>query len=232
MVRWRHRGAAPTQGGGWIVHARSTTYSGATLVDRRRNCVCSRRGHARTRRPWTGTSAFRCWSTGSPVGASPPAPGRRRTRCARARTRRRRFASRATEIFGGTVEQSKPWEIGVLHRDHQSTDGACVRATWIKVPPDQVDRAIEFYKTSVLPSLEDLEGFCSASLLDRPLVGARRVVGDVRQPRRDGAQPGASEGTEEHADPRTRRRRPRRRRVRARARPSAGTRDGVISGRD
>jgi hypothetical protein len=40
-----------------------------------------------------------------------------------------------------------------------------VRATWIKVPPDQADRAIDFYKTSVLPSLEDLEGFCSSSLL-------------------------------------------------------------------
>ena len=58
-----------------------------------------------------------------------------------------------------------PWEIGVLHRDHRSNDGACVRATWIKMPPDQVERAIEFYKTSVLPSLEDLEGFCSASWL-------------------------------------------------------------------
>ena len=71
---------------------------------------------------------------------------------------------RATEIFGGDVTVD-PWEIGVLHRDHRSNDGACVRATWIKMPPDQVERAIEFYKTSVLPSLEDLEGFCSASLL-------------------------------------------------------------------
>lgn len=72
--------------------------------------------------------------------------------------------ARATEIFGGDVTVD-PWEIGVLHRDHRSNDGACVRATWIKMPPDQVERAIEFYKTSVLPSLEDLEGFCSASLL-------------------------------------------------------------------
>ena len=71
---------------------------------------------------------------------------------------------RATEIFGGDVTVD-PWEIGVLHRDHRSNEGACVRATWIKMPPDQVERAIEFYKTSVLPSLEDLEGFCSSSLL-------------------------------------------------------------------
>jgi heme-degrading monooxygenase HmoA len=61
--------------------------------------------------------------------------------------------------------QVDEWEIAVLHRDHNSADGACVRATWIKVPPDQAARAIEFYKTDVLPALESLEGFCSASLL-------------------------------------------------------------------
>jgi heme-degrading monooxygenase HmoA len=71
---------------------------------------------------------------------------------------------RAAEAFGGTATVAD-WEIGVLHRDHRSADGACVRATWIKVPQDQADRAIDFYKTSVLPSLEDLEGFCSSSLL-------------------------------------------------------------------
>ena len=71
---------------------------------------------------------------------------------------------RAAEILGGDASVDQ-WEIGVLHRDHRSKDGACVRATWMKVPQDQADRAIEFYKDSVLPSLEDLEGFCSASLL-------------------------------------------------------------------
>jgi heme-degrading monooxygenase HmoA len=71
---------------------------------------------------------------------------------------------RATQVFGGDVSVDE-WEIGVLHRDHRSSEGACVRATWIRMPPDQAGRAIEFYKDSVLPSLEDLEGFCSASLL-------------------------------------------------------------------
>ena len=71
---------------------------------------------------------------------------------------------RAAEIFGGDVSVDQ-WEIGVLHRDHRSEDGACVRATWMKVPQDQANRAMDFYRTSVLPSLEDLEGFCSASLL-------------------------------------------------------------------
>src|SRR5437879_9828181 len=73
--------------------------------------------------------------------------------------------SQAADRFGGSVEKIEEWEIGVLHRDHQSAGGACVRCTWIKVPPDNADRTIDFYRTSVVPSLEDLEGFCSASLL-------------------------------------------------------------------
>jgi heme-degrading monooxygenase HmoA len=77
----------------------------------------------------------------------------------------KQLRSQAVERFGGTVENIEEWEIAVLHRDHHSAGGACVRAVWTRVPADQAERAIEFYKTSVLPSLEDLEGFCSASLL-------------------------------------------------------------------
>jgi hypothetical protein len=71
---------------------------------------------------------------------------------------------RAGEIFGGDASVDQ-WEIGSMHRDHHSADGACVRATWIKMPRDQAGQAIDFYRTSVLPSLQELEGFCSASFL-------------------------------------------------------------------
>ncbi|HZQ30588.1 MAG TPA: antibiotic biosynthesis monooxygenase [Mycobacterium sp.] len=71
---------------------------------------------------------------------------------------------RAAEAFGGRASVQE-WEIAVLHRDHHSSDGACVRATWLKAAPGQLDRAVEFYKESVLGSLQELEGFCSASLL-------------------------------------------------------------------
>jgi len=77
----------------------------------------------------------------------------------------KQLRSEAANRFGGEIQNIEEWEIGCLHRDHQSAEGACVRATWLKMPPDQADRAIEFYKDSVLPSLEGLEGFCSASLL-------------------------------------------------------------------
>ena len=72
--------------------------------------------------------------------------------------------NRAAEVFGGSADVGG-WEIAVLHREHQSSEGACVRATWVKVDPDQIDRGIDVYKMTVLPALEELEGFCSASLL-------------------------------------------------------------------
>jgi heme-degrading monooxygenase HmoA len=71
---------------------------------------------------------------------------------------------RAAEMFGGspTVEE---WEIAALHRDHRSQDGACVRATWVTGDPARMDQNVDYYKTAVLPDLENLEGFCSASLM-------------------------------------------------------------------
>jgi quinol monooxygenase YgiN len=76
----------------------------------------------------------------------------------------RPIRDRAAEIFGGTAQVDE-WEIALLHRDHRSGEGACVRATWFQVDPAQLDRTIDIYKVVTLPALEDLEGFCSASLL-------------------------------------------------------------------
>jgi quinol monooxygenase YgiN len=70
----------------------------------------------------------------------------------------------AAELFGGSA-QVEEWEIAAMHREHRSSEGACVRATWVNVDPDQLDGGIDFYKTTILPALEELEGFCSASLL-------------------------------------------------------------------
>ncbi|MGF2947389.1 hypothetical protein [Mycobacterium sp. Lab-001] len=67
------------------------------------------------------------------------------------------------------------WEIASLHRHHRSRDGACVRSTWLKVVPDQLGRSLDFYRTSLLPEMEGLDEFCSASLLvDHPTC--RRAV--------------------------------------------------------
>ena len=76
----------------------------------------------------------------------------------------RPLRDRAAELFGGGA-QIEEWEIAAMHREHRAGEGACVRATWVKVDPDQIEAGIDFYKTTILTALEELEGFCSASLL-------------------------------------------------------------------
>jgi heme-degrading monooxygenase HmoA len=80
---------------------------------------------------------------------------------------------RAGEIMGGSPEVEE-WEIAVLHRDHALPDGACARSTWLDSDPGDVDRGIDVFKMAVLPEAEDMEGFCSASLLVNRETG--RVV--------------------------------------------------------
>jgi hypothetical protein len=77
-------------------------------------------------------------------------------------------------MFDGSASVEE-WNIALLHRRHRSREGACVRATWLKVVPDMLDRSLDFYRMAVLSELEELDGFCSASLMvDHP--AARRAV--------------------------------------------------------
>jgi hypothetical protein len=156
-------GRRPNTYRGWIVHARTTT------IQAQASCIDAGIRHIRDEvmsalaamDGFVGLSLLvdrdsgRCitasaWQTADAERASAEQVGPVR--------------DRAAKIFGGTAT-AEAWEIGLLHRDHHSNDGACARVTWIKVPPDQTNRAMEFYRTDVLPSLEALEGFCSASFL-------------------------------------------------------------------
>jgi hypothetical protein len=69
-----------------------------------------------------------------------------------------------------------------------------VRATWVKLPTDQLDQGIEFYKSRVLPDIQELEGFCSASLLvDR---SSGRSVSSVTFDSRDAMERNRQQSTE------------------------------------
>ncbi|MCW2512793.1 MAG: Antibiotic biosynthesis monooxygenase [Mycobacterium sp.] len=72
--------------------------------------------------------------------------------------------NRAAEAFGGGAPTIEEWQIAVLHREREAGEGACVRVTWADVDPAQIDAGIEVYK-SMLSSMQDFEGMCSASLL-------------------------------------------------------------------
>jgi len=88
--------------------------------------------------------------------------------------------ARAAEIFGGAAEVEE-WEVAVMHRDHASPPGACCRITWTRTTsPENVG---EMWASSVLPRIEALQGFCSASfMVDRTSGRAvRTVVFDSRE---------------------------------------------------
>ena len=70
----------------------------------------------------------------------------------------------AAEILGNRPQVDE-WEIAVLHRDHTSASGACVRASWVRMAPEQADRVVDVYRMALLPVMQDYHGFCSASLL-------------------------------------------------------------------
>jgi quinol monooxygenase YgiN len=76
----------------------------------------------------------------------------------------RSMRDETTEMVSGTSAVQE-WEIAVMHRDHRVGDGAFCRSTWIASDPSNADRSLDVYRMAVLPRLEELEGFCSASLL-------------------------------------------------------------------
>jgi heme-degrading monooxygenase HmoA len=89
----------------------------------------------------------------------------------------------AADQFGGTVAKVERWEIAVLHREHQAAEGAGTRCTWLQLPVGQVERAIEAFRTQVLPAVEEMDGFCSGSLfIDRT---ADRAVSAIAWESRD-----------------------------------------------
>ena len=94
----------------------------------------------------------------------------------------RPLRERMAEILGAptTVQE---WEIAVLHRRRPADAGACARVSWLQTAPGEVDGAIDVYRTQVLGGLDDLPGFCSASLLVERASG--RSVSSVAYEDRD-----------------------------------------------
>lgn len=160
--RRRRRGAAPIPRG-WVVYARSTTIrahpesleSGIALVRDEimptvlgmEGCigmsmlVDRTTGHSIVTTAWQSKEAMDATAEGV-----------------------RPMRERAAEMLGGRPQVDE-WEIAVMHRDHNSAPGACVRATWVRMASEQVDRGIDVWRMGILPEVQEFEGFCSASLM-------------------------------------------------------------------
>ena len=77
---------------------------------------------------------------------------------------------RGGQIMGGPPEVDE-WEVAVMHRDHPAPSGSCCRVTWMRLNHGDIDRGIELYRTAMLPEMESIAGFCSASLLVNRAAG-------------------------------------------------------------
>jgi hypothetical protein len=80
----------------------------------------------------------------------------------------------AAQAFGGSAEVEE-WEVAVLHRAHHARPGTCMRVTWSRTDPAHLAEAMDVFKFGTLSQIEDLPGFCSASLLVNRAEG-RAVV--------------------------------------------------------
>lgn len=83
----------------------------------------------------------------------------------------------AEQAMGAQTSTVDVWEMTVMHRDHAAPDGACARVTWISGDPQVADRATDVFRMAVLPRVQELDGFCSASFMVNREAG--RAVGTV-----------------------------------------------------
>ena len=78
-------------------------------------------------------------------------------------------ALRPIRARGGDILGAAPmvdeWEVAVMHREHPTADGACARATWLELEPANMQHHVDIFRMSSLPRLDEIEGFCSASML-------------------------------------------------------------------
>jgi heme-degrading monooxygenase HmoA len=71
---------------------------------------------------------------------------------------------RLVEVLGGEHSVHE-WEIAVLHRKSGTGDGAWARVSWTRADSSQMNRILEAWRSSVVPQLDEIPGFCGASLL-------------------------------------------------------------------
>ena len=70
-----------------------------------------------------------------------------------------------SKAFGGSIEDVQEWEIALLHREHETREGTCVRVSWLKADASRIDQGVGTFRDSILPDIEQVAGFCSASVL-------------------------------------------------------------------
>jgi hypothetical protein len=99
--------------------------------------------------------------------------------------------ARAAEILEGVADVQE-WEIAILHRLHETHNGACARVIRAEGDPAQLDRMVDAFRMELLPRIEELPGFVSVSVMVDRSTGrsATAVSYDSRPSMAEAEQPG------------------------------------------
>jgi len=81
------------------------------------------------------------------------------------RDRVMQMRARAVEQFGGHDPEVKEWEIAAVHRLHPATDDSCARVGWSRIDPSRTEQTLDAFRSTIIPRMDDVPGFCSMSLL-------------------------------------------------------------------
>ena len=71
---------------------------------------------------------------------------------------------RYAEMMGSRPEVQE-WEIALMHRVHPAPEGACCRVIWTRGDPATRGDALDAFRMTMVPRMEELPGFCSVSML-------------------------------------------------------------------
>jgi heme-degrading monooxygenase HmoA len=102
----------------------------------------------------------------------------------------------ALAVPGTEPPRVETWDVAVMHRARETREGCCARVHWASGAPGTMDGALDLWRSTVLPAVERMPGFCSVSVLvDRD--GGRAVacyVADSREAMAGNAAAGAALG--------------------------------------
>ena len=71
---------------------------------------------------------------------------------------------RAAQIFGEMPTVAE-WEIAVMHRVHETGEGARTRVIWGHTEPGHLDDLLSVFRMTTMPKMEELTGFASCNMM-------------------------------------------------------------------
>ena len=88
---------------------------------------------------------------------------------------------RAAQVFGEmpTVDE---WEIAVMHRMHETGDGARTRVIWGHTEPAHMDDLLGVFRMTVMPQMEELPGFASCNMMVNRSTGQTALAVNYDRP--------------------------------------------------